>query len=90
MVVIEPLKLTIENFDEFKHIKTVEVDDFPAVPNSAKHTVAFDREVYIEADDYRESAGKDFRRLTNQQTIGLKNIGIVIRYVGTDQVDFLF
>lgn len=86
MVVIEPLKLTIENFDEFKHIETVEVDDFPAVPNSAKHTVAFDREVYIEAEDYRETAGKDFRRLTNVQAIGLKNIGIVVRYVSKDEV----
>jgi glutaminyl-tRNA synthetase len=84
MVIIEPLKLTIENFDEFKDIQTVDVPDFPADLNSGKHTVAFDRVVYIELDDYRSKAGKDFRRLTDAQPVGLKHVGLVLRITGKD------
>jgi glutaminyl-tRNA synthetase len=84
MAVIEPLKLTIENSDEFKDIQTVEVPDFPGDPNSSKHNVAFDRVVYIELDDYRSKAGKDFRRLTDSQSVGLKHVGLVLTVKGKD------
>jgi len=86
MTIVEPLKLTIENFDEFAHIKSVEVPDFPSDPESSeKHTVAFGREVYIEKDDYRESAGKDFRRLTDTKSVGLKYTSLVLNVVGHDE-----
>lgn len=89
MVVVEPVKLTIENFEEFKGIESVEADDFPAVPGSAKHRIAFDRVIYIEADDYKETAKKDFRRLTKEQSVGLKNVGLVLKVVGEDAVSNL-
>ncbi|KAI6183061.1 Glutaminyl-tRNA synthetase [Aphelenchoides bicaudatus] len=84
MAVLEPLKLTIENFDEFKEMQTVEVPDFPADPNSKKHKITFDRVIYIELDDYRSKAGKDFRRLTDDQPVGLKYVGLVINVTGKD------
>lgn len=88
MVVVEPLKLTIENFDEFSSIETVDAEDFPGVPSSTKHKIAFDRVIYIEADDYRETASKDFRRLTKDQIVGLKYVGLVLQVVGKDEVSF--
>ena len=55
MVVVEPLRLTIVNFEEFADEKCVRVPDFPAnEETSATHEVAFGADVYIERDDYRE------------------------------------
>jgi glutaminyl-tRNA synthetase len=89
MVVVEPLKLRIENFDEFAHIQSVEVPDFPSDSNcTEKHTVEFDREVYIEADDYREKAEKGFRRLTETQTVGIKYASLVLRFVAKEEVNY--
>ncbi|KAI6197889.1 Glutaminyl-tRNA synthetase [Aphelenchoides besseyi] len=94
MVVVEPLKLTIQNFEEFESLKSIEVPDFPAEKSEEettanasgrKHTIAFDRVVYIENDDYRESAPKNFRRLTNSQSMGLKYVGLVLTVVGKEE-----
>ncbi|ETN81795.1 glutamine--tRNA ligase family protein [Necator americanus] len=55
MVVLEGLKMTIENFDEMNLPSAVTVPDFPSDPKCSKtHQVAFDRTVYIERSDYRQ------------------------------------
>lgn len=85
MVVLEPLKLTIENFDEFKNI-SAEVRDFPSDPNSSVHNVSFDRVIYIEREDYIPKAPKGFRRLSDDQRVGLKYLGLVLSVVGKEEV----
>lgn len=53
MVVLDPLRLVITNFPGTSAFD-VEVPDFPADPNSKKHSVPFGPEIFIEHDDFRE------------------------------------
>lgn len=53
MVVLDPLRVVITNFPAASNIQ-IEVPDFPADPNSKKHTVPFGPEIFIEHDDFRQ------------------------------------
>lgn len=53
MVVLEPLKITIENFPHKESVQ-ISVPDFPNKPDSTTHSVAFDRVIYIEKTDFME------------------------------------
>ncbi|XP_014664996.1 PREDICTED: probable glutamine--tRNA ligase [Priapulus caudatus] len=76
MAVLNPLKVTLVDlpFDS----QEVDVPEFPNEPNRGTHKTVFARTLYVEESDYREVADKDFRRLTNQQPVGLMHIGYVI------------
>lgn len=52
-MVLEPLKITIENFPH-KETVQITVPDFPNKPDSTTHSVAFDRVIYIEKTDFME------------------------------------
>lgn len=83
MAVLDGLKLTIENFAELNLPSTADVPDFPSDPTDArKHSVAVDAEIFIEKTDYKpDDSDKSFRRLTPKQAVGLKHIGLVLRFV---------
>ncbi|CAP32512.1 Protein CBR-QARS-1 [Caenorhabditis briggsae] len=83
MAVLDGLKLTIENFADLNLPSTADVPDFPSDPSDPrKHSVAVDQEIYIEKTDYKpDDTDKSFRRLTPKQTVGLKHIGLVLRFV---------
>lgn len=53
MVVLEPLKITIENYPHNTAIK-VSVPDFPNKPELGSHDITFDRIIYIERSDFME------------------------------------
>lgn len=53
MVVLEPLKITIENFPAEKPIN-VDVPNFPNLPEFGNHTVVFNKIIYIEKTDFME------------------------------------
>lgn len=53
MVVIDPIRVVIENLPA-DHPKSFDVPDFPAVPTSPTHRIAFDDIIYIDRDDFRE------------------------------------
>lgn len=53
MVVLEPLKITIENFPSDKPLK-VNVPNFPNNPELGSHEVTFDKVLYIEKTDFME------------------------------------
>ncbi|XP_076392899.1 glutaminyl-tRNA synthetase [Megachile rotundata] len=78
MVVLDPIKVTINNFPHKNPIK-LNVFDFPNEPEKGQHEIIFDEIVYIESSDFKEKAEKDFRRLTPNQSVGLKYIGLVLR-----------
>lgn len=78
MVVLEPLKITIENFPSDKPIE-VNVPDFPSEPQKGSHTVVFNKTLYIEATDFKEEPEKGFRRLTPSQSVGLRHAGFVVK-----------
>ncbi|XP_034251658.1 probable glutamine--tRNA ligase [Thrips palmi] len=77
MVVLDPLRVVITNFPAASSIQ-IEVPDFPADPNSPKHTVPFGSEIFIEHDDFRQVLDKGYKRLTPDQPVGLRHSGYVI------------
>lgn len=79
LVVLEPLKITIENFPSSKPIK-LNVPDFPGQTDSkAEHEIVFDRVIYIEQSDFKEAPEKGYRRLSPTQTVGLRHAGVVLK-----------
>lgn len=72
MAVLNPIKVVIENYPEGK----VELLSAPNHPNKSEmgnRDVPFTRELYIEADDFRESANKKFKRLVIGKEVRLRN-----------------
>ena len=59
MVVLEPLKVIIDNYPENK-IEYFEAVDNPEDPNSATHQIPFGRELYIEREDFMEEPPKKY------------------------------
>lgn len=78
LVVLEPLKVTITNFLQNTPIK-ISVPDFPNDPDKGNHEIVFDRVVYIEKSDFKENFEKGYRRLTPEQTVGLRHAGCVLK-----------
>uniref|UniRef100_A0A1I7UIQ5 Probable glutamine--tRNA ligase n=1 Tax=Caenorhabditis tropicalis TaxID=1561998 RepID=A0A1I7UIQ5_9PELO len=83
LAVLDGLKLTIENFSDLSLPSTADVPDFPSDPaDPRKHSVSIDKEIFIEKTDYKpDDSDKSFRRLTPKQSVGLKHIGLVLRFV---------
>lgn len=53
MAVLEPLKVTIENFPSSSPIE-ISVPDFPTDESKGSHKVLFDKVVYLDAVDFQE------------------------------------
>lgn len=55
MAVLEPLKVTIINFDELSISDVLDVPDFPNDDErTEKHKISCDRVIYIERNDFRQ------------------------------------
>ncbi|CAG9856151.1 unnamed protein product [Phyllotreta striolata] len=80
MVVLEPLKITIENFPHDKPV-TISVPNFPAKPELGSHNITFDRTIYIETSDFMEVGEKGYRRLTKTQPVGIRHAGYVLKVI---------
>ncbi|CAK9807281.1 Probable glutamine--tRNA ligase [Anthophora plagiata] len=78
MAVLEPLKITISNFPHENPVHLT-VPNFPNEPDKGQYNITFDEVIYIERSDFKEKAEKDFRRLTPNQSVGLKYVGIVLK-----------
>ncbi|XP_041348484.1 glutamine--tRNA ligase-like [Gigantopelta aegis] len=76
MAVLEPLKVTISNLPEDLNIT---VPNFPADEKKGFHTVPFRKTFYIEQEDFREDADKQYKRLAVNQPVGLRHSGYVIK-----------
>ncbi len=76
MAVLNPLKLVITNFPEGK-VDEFEVENNPEDETAGHRKVPFSREVYIEADDFKEDAPKKFFRLSPGKEVRLKSAYIV-------------
>ncbi|MFC3095523.1 glutamine--tRNA ligase [Alteromonas sediminis] len=76
MAVLEPIKLVIENYPEGESENLVA----PNHPNNdamGTRNITFSREIWIEADDFRESANKKFKRLVLDKEVRLRNAYVV-------------
>lgn len=71
MVVLDPIKVIIDNYPEGK-VEYFEAIDNPEDPNSGTHQIPFTREVYIEREDFMENPPKGYHRLYIGNEIRLK------------------
>jgi len=77
MAVLYPLKVVIENYPEGQ-VEELAAPNHPQNPEMGTRKVPFSREVYIDADDFRETAPKKFKRLVAGGEVRLR-YGYVIR-----------
>ena len=70
LMVLHPLKVTIENLPE-DYVLMVEKPLHPKVPELGTSTIPFTRTIYIDADDFRLEDSKDYFRLAPGKTVGL-------------------
>lgn len=78
LVVLEPLKVTLKNFPARSTNKIV-VPDFPNIPEGSQHEIVFDEVIYIERSDFKETPEKGYRRLSPNQSVGLRHAGTIIK-----------
>lgn len=76
MAVLDPIKVVIENYPEDSS-ELLTAPNHPNDESMGTRTVPFSREVYIEADDFRESANKKFKRLVLDKEVRLRNAYVV-------------
>ncbi|MBQ8859919.1 MAG: glutamine--tRNA ligase/YqeY domain fusion protein [Ruminococcus sp.] len=76
MVVLDPIKLVITNYDENK-VEEFEVENNPNNEADGKRTITFSRECYIERDDFMEEPIKKYQRLYPGNEVRLKSAYIV-------------
>lgn len=76
MVVFDPIKVVITNFEAGK-VEMMESEENPEAEEIAKRAVPFSRELYIEREDFMENPPKKFFRLAPGQTVRLKSAYII-------------
>ncbi|KAJ6628790.1 tRNA synthetases class I, catalytic domain-containing protein [Mycena sp. CBHHK59/15] len=70
LMVMRPLKVTIENLPE-DYLLMVEKPLHPKVAALGSTTIPFTRTIFIDADDFRLKDSKDYFRLAPGKTVGL-------------------
>ncbi len=76
MAVLNPVKLVIENYPEENEEELV-AENNPEDPGAGTRTIPFGRELYIEAEDFREDPPKKYFRLSPGKEVRLKHAYLV-------------
>ena len=76
MVVLDPIKLVIENYPEAQTEQLI-VKNHPSDDSQGTRIVPFSRELYIEAEDFREEANKKYKRLVLDKAVRLRGAYVV-------------
>ena len=76
MAVVDPIKLTIQNWPEGHH-EPIVLENLPNHPEQGSRTVHFARTVYIEREDFMEDPPKKFFRLRPDGEVRLRGGYIV-------------
>jgi glutaminyl-tRNA synthetase len=71
MAVLRPLKVVIDNYPEGQ-VEEFDVINNPEDPSKGTRKVPFARELYIEEEDFREEAPKQFYRLSPGKEVRLR------------------
>ena len=75
MCVLNPLKVTIENYEGHEEI---DASYYPHdVPKEGFRKLPFSKEIYIERDDFMQNPPKDYFRFTPEQSVRLKYAYII-------------
>jgi glutaminyl-tRNA synthetase len=76
MAVLDPIKLVIENYPE-SQTEELTVKNHPSDEEQGTRIVPFSRELYIEAEDFREEANKKYKRLVIDKAVRLRGAYVV-------------
>ncbi len=76
MAVLNPVKLTIENYPDGK-VEWLKSENNPEDEQAGFREVPFSRDLYIEREDFKEEAIRKFFRLTLGKEVRLKNAYII-------------
>ncbi len=76
MAVLNPLKVTITNYEEGKS-ELLSMDNNTENASLGSREVSFSRVIYIEKDDFMEVPVKGFKRLSLQSEVRLKGAYII-------------
>jgi len=77
MVVLDPVKLVITNYPDGQ-TEWLDAENNQEDESAGERKVPFSKELYIEKDDFKESANKKYFRLTLGKEVRLKN-GYIIK-----------
>ena len=80
MGVLNPIKLTIENYPDDK-TETFTVDNHPQYPERGSHEISFSRHLWIERDDFMEEPARKYFRLYPGNEVRLR-AAYIIRCTG--------
>lgn len=76
MVVLDPIKVVITNYDEVG-TETLHAVNNPEDEHAGKREIEFGREIFIERDDFMEDAPKKYFRLAPDRVVRLKYAYII-------------
>jgi glutaminyl-tRNA synthetase len=76
MCVLSPLKVVITNFEAGK-VEQLSAANHPQHEEMGKRELPFTRELFIDKNDFREVAEKDFKRLVLGQEVRLRNAYVI-------------
>ncbi|MEX2231835.1 MAG: glutamine--tRNA ligase/YqeY domain fusion protein [Cyclobacteriaceae bacterium] len=76
MVVFDPVKIVITNYDAGK-VEMLKSEDNPESEQGSKREMPFSRELYIEREDFMENPPKKYFRLAPGQMVRLKSAYII-------------
>ncbi|MGB2426653.1 MAG: glutamine--tRNA ligase, partial [Alteromonas sp.] len=76
MAVLDPIKVVIENYPEGQS-ETLVAPNHPNDESKGTREIEFSREMWIEAEDFREQANKKFKRLVLGKEVRLRNSYVI-------------
>jgi glutaminyl-tRNA synthetase len=76
LVVTEPLKVVITNFEG---VKEFDIPNHHKFPERGTHKVPFSSVIYIEKSDFRLQDVKGYKRLAPNKEVGLQHVGFVLK-----------
>ncbi|BDX06704.1 glutamine--tRNA ligase [Planctobacterium marinum] len=76
MAVLDPIKVVIENYANTEG-EILKAANHPNKPELGERELAFDGEIYIERDDFREEANKKYKRLVLGKEVRLRNAYVI-------------
>jgi len=76
MAVLHPLKIVIENYSEGE-MEELEAANHPKNESKGTRILPFTREIYIDANDFREEASRKFKRLVSGGEVRLRNAYVI-------------
>jgi glutaminyl-tRNA synthetase len=77
LAVLRPLRLVVESWPEGR-VETLDAPSFPReIPRQESRPLPFEREVYIERDDFAEAPPKGYKRLAPGRRVRLRHAYVV-------------